>query len=504
MAESVTASPDEVVAALDLGSNSFHMIVGRFSGGSLSIVDKMRERVRLGAGLDRDKNLTPEAEKRALDCLRRMGERLRQLPRGQVRAVGTNTLRQARNGAAFLEKAQDALGHPVDVIAGREEARLIYLGVSQSMPAVGRRIVVDIGGGSTECIIGEERDIRIADSLFMGCVSYSLKYFPDGKLTRQRFAKAQLAAELELETIEQPYKAIGWETAVGCSGTIHAIKGIVLANGWSGDGITARSLKKLRKALIEQGSVDKLSLPGLDQDRKPVIAGGTAILEAIFEVLGIDRMHPSPGALREGVLYELIGRIRHEDVRDRTIRTFEERYGVDRVQAERVERTALSILEQVSEPWGFEGERPKLLLSWAAHLHEIGLSVSHTGYHKHGAYLVENSDMAGFSRLDQVMLAAMIRGHRRKLRASHLDHIPAANLEEMKRLLVVFRLAARLNRSRSPDQPDIFVTASGANLTMLVPRSWLERHPLTQADLVRQEERFRHLGIRFELQEIAR
>ncbi len=490
-------------AAIDLGSNSFHMIVGRLEGGSLQIIDKMRERVRLGAGLDSNRNLTPEASARALDCLKRMGERVREMPRGRVRAVGTNTLRQARNGAEFLEEAEAALGHPVEVIAGREEARLIYLGAAKMSPNEGRRLVVDIGGGSTECIIGERLDITVADSLFMGCVSYSLRFFGDDKISEKKYEKAMLSAELELETIAKQYQAVAWQTSIGCSGTIHAINNILKTNGWAPDGITAKGIKKLRKELIDQGSVDKLSIPGLEPDRKPVIAGGTAILDAVFSVLGIERMRPSPGALREGVLFDLFGRIAHEDIRDVTIQTFVDRYRVDVAQADHVAQTALHLLDQVSEDWKLNLERSRQLLSWAAHLYEIGLTVSHTGYQKHGAYLVENSDMAGFSRLEQSTLAVLVGGHRRKIKPELFAHLPKADVAEVMKLLGIFRLATRLNRSRSTDPSEIFLTASGDTLTLLVPRSWLDRHPLTREDLQGQQERFRAIGIRFELQEIA-
>jgi exopolyphosphatase/guanosine-5'-triphosphate,3'-diphosphate pyrophosphatase len=464
----------------------------------------MRERVRLGAGLDDKKNITPEAEARALECLGRMGERVRGMAHDRVRAVGTNTLRLAKNGPEFLEKAEAALGHPVEVIAGREEARLIYLGAAKMMPDEGRRLVVDIGGGSTECIIGEKLNINVADSLFMGCVSYSLQFFPEDRITEKKYEKATLTAQLELETIAKQYRGIGWATAIGCSGTIHAIHNIIRANGWSEEGITAKGIKKLKKELIDQGSVEKLSMPGLEPDRKPVIAGGTAILDAVFSVLEIQKMTPSSGALREGALFDLFGRIAHEDVRDVTINAMMERYRVDTQQAEHVAKTALYLLDQVADAWKLDPERSRKLVAWAAHLYEIGLSVSHTGYQKHGAYLVENSDMAGFSRLEQSTLAVLVGGHRRKIKPELFMHISKKDLGEVKKLLAVFRLAARLNRSRSAELPEVFLTASGDHVTMLVPRSWLDRHPLTREDLQAQEERFRAIGTRFELQEIAR
>ena len=354
-----------LVAAIDLGSNSFHMIVARLERGALSIVDRMRERVRLGAGVDARSRISPEAQARALACLERFGERVHNMPPGRVRAVGTNTLRRAKNGPRFLERAHRALGHPIEVIAGREEARLIYLGVIQTMPKrAAQRLVIDIGGGSTECVIGERHEIVDADSLYMGCVSFSERYFPHGALSADRFEAARLAAQIELQSIGRRYRALGWELAYGCSGTVHAVKKIAQKNGWTSGEITLESLVRIEQAMIDAGDVDQLSLPGLVDDRKPVIAGGVAILRAIFETLGLEELVPSDGALREGALYDLVGRIRDEDVRDRTIGFFCQRYAVDKDQAARVERTSLRLLHQVAHAWPIDLEYARRVLSW--------------------------------------------------------------------------------------------------------------------------------------------
>jgi exopolyphosphatase/guanosine-5'-triphosphate,3'-diphosphate pyrophosphatase len=492
----------ELVAALDLGSNSFHMIVGRLSGGQLHIVDKMREPVRLGAGLDHRRNLTPEAQRRALEVLGRMGQRVRDMPPNRVRIVGTNTLRQARNAPEFLERAHQALGHPIEVIAGREEARLIYLGVSQTMTSQAeRRLVVDIGGGSTECIIGEKAEILEADSLFMGCVSWTMRFFGDGELSESRFVEAEIAAKLELEPIIRRYRSLGWEVALGCSGTVHAIKRLVRANGWSTDRISHKGVRRLRKALISAGQLSRVELLGLTEDRRPVLPGGVAILGTIFEAFQLEELSPAPGALREGALYDLVGRIRHEDVRDRTIRWLCRHYGVEMAQVARVERTALRFLPQVAEAWALPRENAAHFLSWAAHLHEIGLSLSHTGYHKHSAYLVANADMAGFSKNDQVLLALLIRGHRRKLRDLHFEGLEP-DLERLaRRLTVLFRLAVLLNRGRSDDAlPPVLLEAKRSKLTLQFPRGWLELHPMTWADLEEQRSEIRRIGVRLSLE----
>ncbi|MEO1334066.1 MAG: Ppx/GppA phosphatase family protein, partial [Myxococcota bacterium] len=366
------------------------MIVGRLDNGHLTIVDKMRERVRLGAGLDSQERLTTKARDRALDCLHRFGERVRGMPLGRVRAVGTNTLRKMRESENFLYEARLALGHPVEVIAGQEEARLIYLGVLQSLPERDQqRLVIDIGGGSTECIVGYNEQIKLANSLYMGCVAYSLQFFNDQRLTARAFEQAQLAVRLELQPIVRRYKKRGWDLAVGCSGTIHAIRKIVEANGWSPPGrITRDGLKRVKRALIAAGHIDDLELAGLHEDRRPVIAGGVSILHALFEAFELSEMTPSPGALREGALYDLVGRIQQEDVRDRTISAVQTRHDVDEGQAGRVKGVAIDLWKQIGGDWRIDSPMCRRLLTWAADLHEIGLSISYTGYHKHSAYVV--------------------------------------------------------------------------------------------------------------------
>jgi exopolyphosphatase/guanosine-5'-triphosphate,3'-diphosphate pyrophosphatase len=476
------------------------MIVGRLSDGHITIVDRLREPVRFASGLDADRNLTPAAMDRALGCLERFGQRVRQLPQGRVRAVGTNTLRQARNGRAFMLRAQQALGHPVEIISGHEEARLIYLGVAQTAPGEGgRRLVMDIGGGSTELIVGQGFDILASDSLYMGCVSYSLRFFPDDKFGPKRFRDAQLAAELELQTIAQPYRKLGWQTALGCSGTAHAVAEVLAANGWSEQGLTLKGVKKLRKELCELGSVEALErLPGLTADRRPVIAGGAAIIEAVFETLHVESMQPSPGALREGVLYDLIGRIRHEDVRERTIRALQHRYQVDTEQAERVEQAALKLLVQAAEAWSLSEADDGQFLAWAARLHEIGIAISHTGYHKHGAYLVANSDMAGFARDEQLALAALIGSHRRKLKRQLFEGVDPGRFDTVTRLSVLLRLAVCLDRSRETEALPVVVRAKKKSLLLAFPDGWLEQHPLTLAAL--EEERAFLAAFGFELE----
>ncbi|MCP5152280.1 MAG: exopolyphosphatase [Ectothiorhodospiraceae bacterium] len=480
-----------MLAAVDLGSNSFHLVVARVSGGDVHVIDRLREPVRLGAGLDADKQLTPAAFERGLACLARFGERLRTFPREAVRAVGTNALRVARNGAAFLEEGEGRLGHRIEVIAGREEARLIYLGVAHSLAADRhRRLVVDIGGGSTELIVGEGFEPVHRESLFMGCVSMTERFFPDGKIDKVRMQAAELAARAELEPVETRFRAAGWEGAVGCSGTIRAIAGVAQAAGWCGEVLTRRALARVRKAAIDAGDIRALSLKELKDDRRPVFAGGLAVLTACFGALGIEEMAVSAMALREGVLFDLLGRIRHEDVRDRTVRALAERHHVDLDQAARVERTAEVLRQQVANAWNLADEESEWLLGWAAKLHEIGLAVSHTHYHKHGAYLIANADMAGFSRREQGLLAALVRAHRRKLPSAVFDGLPSRARTNAQRLCLLLRLAVVLHRSRSPAPlPRLHLTVSERGATLEFPARWLEAHPLTRTDF-EQEARF--------------
>jgi exopolyphosphatase/guanosine-5'-triphosphate,3'-diphosphate pyrophosphatase len=461
------------------------MIIGRLVERELTIVDRLREQVSLAAGLDEGNRLTREAQERALACLKKMGERLRGLPETRVRVVATNTLRRARNARSFRRKAERLLGHPIEILSVSEEARLIYLGAVHSRFSPAPQLVADIGGGSTEIVVGEAFEILRSASMYMGCVEYSRRFFPEGALRKEQFRQAEIAARLELEPSRKDIRNMSWEVSVGTSGTIHAIHDVLKVNGWS-EGITAAGLKKLRRAMIEAGSIDRLRLPGLKSERAPVLPGGLAILRSIFKSLGLELMDVSPGALREGVLQDLIGRIRHEDVRDRTISRMVDRHHVDLGQAARVERTARHLLRQLEDPPGGNDASHKFII-WASRLHETGLTISHTGYHKHGAYLVANSDMPGFSANDQATVAALIRTHRRKIRPEVFEEVPGGRREATIRLAILFRLAGLLNRGRVLQvTPEIRVDDDWRVVELTFPAGWFELHPLTAADLERE------------------
>ncbi|MBX9894454.1 MAG: exopolyphosphatase [Nitrosomonas sp.] len=476
---------DESYAAIDLGSNSFHMIVANLIDGQLQVIDRMKEMVRLAAGLNDRQELSKESMQQALECLQRFGQRIRQIPHLNVRAVGTNTLRQARNGAEFLTRAHAALGHPIEIIAGREEARLIYSGVAHSLyDETHKRLVIDIGGGSTELIIGRGFDTFYTESLYMGCVNVGRRFFADGKIKAKRMRKAILFAMQELESLESAYKKMGWDYALGSSGTIISIGEVLRAQGWCNTGITAAGLMHLMESLIAIGDSAAIDFTGLSDRRKPVFASGVAILAGIFEALKLDKMDISEGALREGLLYDLIGRVHDEDIRDKTILAVAQRYGVDMEQAQRIKETAENFFIQVSDDWKLDKKADLKLLSWGALIHEIGLSVAHNQYHRHGAYLTANSDLAGFSHQEQMKLAMLVRSHRRKFPQEEFEPIPPVMRVALVRLCILLRLAVVLHRSRSNvSLPDIHINVNDNNVILHFPPGWLDQHPLTLVDL---------------------
>jgi len=489
----------ETLAAIDLGTNSFHMVVARVSAGQPVIIDRLREQVQLGAGLDAESILVKSVQRRALKCLARFGQRIRDVAPEGVRAVGTNALRVARNAREFLEAAEQALGHEIEVVSGWEEARLIHLGVSHSLARVqGNRLVIDIGGGSTECILGRGFDTLHARSLPMGCVSYTRRFFEDGSIRRKAFEEAVLTARLELRGVAGPFREKQWTNAVGSSGTIRSVAQVLEAH--RGDrAITLDGLQWLQQQLVSAGHMDALEFEGLKRERAPVFPGGVAVLTALFQGLGIDRLSVSSGALREGVMFDLLGRLQQEDVRDRTIRLFQSRFHIDVEQAARVEQTALAFLEQVADTWDLAKPRPARFLSWAARLHEIGLAVSFDQYARHGAYLIENTDMPGLSRDDQTLLAVLVGSHRGKLRRRTFKMLPGRTRAMAKRLTALLRLAVRMHRGRHAKvTPDVAFLAADRGLTLQFPRGWLAKHPLTRRDLQKETGRLQSLGIQLE------
>jgi len=481
------------LAAVDLGSNSFRLEIGRVVDDQIYPLDSLRDPVRLAAGLMPDKRLTEEAQQRALETLACFGERLRGLPPEAIRAVGTNTLRVAKNAKEFLTRANEVLGSPIEIVAGREEARLIFLGVAHSMPITrDRRLVVDIGGGSTEFIIGSGFEPYKLESLYMGSVNWTLRFFPGGRISRTALKQAELAARVELETIARGFSAGHWQVAVGSSGTARTLSDIQQLRGWSNGVLTAEGLERLRAELIKAGDVSRLDYPGLRPDRIPMLPGGLSIMSAIFSELGVSRMELATGAMRQGILYDLLGRFHQNDMRDATVAQFMKRYQVESRQAQRVEVLALHLLRQLSLDLRTNPEYPLHLLSWAARLHEIGLSVAYSGYHKHSAYILTHADMPGFSKMEQAHLALLVLAHRgnmEKMKGQITDSLDLT-------MVMALRLAVQLHRSRSDLRlPPMEAHYDGKRFELRLDPEWLAAHPLTVASFSEEVKEWKKLGV---------
>ena len=510
MPENALAAPvqglaeGELLAAVDLGSNSFHMIVARHTLGQLRVVDRLRESVRTASGLTARGELTPEALWRALECLERMGQRLRNIPSNRVRAIATNTVRQLRNPQSFLIPGQTALGHRIEVVSGREEARLIYLGVAQGLPPKSsRRLVVDIGGGSTEFIIGEGFEPLERESLQMGCVATTRRFFGTGRLSRKRWKEGLTEISAEFQQFVVAYRARGWKDVIGSSGTVKAIGKIIKAMKLGRGEITAEGLAAVREALLAFEEIDAIRLPELSEERRPVIAGGVLVLEAAFNELGLSQMKVAQTAMREGVLYDMLGRVALRDPREGSIQAIAQRYGVDAAQAARVEATLMDLFDQVAGPWGL-GEDERLSLAWAARVHEIGQAIAHSQHHVHGAYLIEHSDIAGFSNQEQQFLAALVRSQRRGLHKSLQSGAGGRDAATTLRCVLLLRIAVLLHRSHDlTGLPGLRAEPIAAGLRLCLPLDWLLKHPLSRADLHTERETLAELGVELELCELA-
>src|SRR3984893_18478248 len=488
----------DVLAAVDLGSNSFHMVVARYSHGQLVILDRLREMVRLAGGLSGSGRLDDAATDRALRCLERFGQRLRAMQADSVRVVGTNALRRARRKRWVLERARAALGHPIEIISGLEEARLIYSGVVHTSPmSPDKRLVIDIGGGSTEVVIGEGVNPLLLEGLSVGCVELSAIGFDDGRISEKRFERARTAVRLELEPIQEAYRKLGWLQVFGSSGTIRVIGDVLRRLHPEAPRITLDNLRSLAERVIAAGHVDELDLEDVDAERAPVFPAGLAILLEIVENFAVDRVRVAEGAMREGLLYDLMGRFTDEDARVRSVRAMELRCHVDGVQADRVEATAVALLEQVESDWGLEDPLVESVLRWAARLHETGLDIAHSKYQRHSAYLLEHADMPGFPREEQLLLSALVGGHRRQLSFESLEDLlpPWDRLAEF--LIVLLRLAVLLHRGRSPQPlPEVRLSVKGRSLTMELPQRWMKEHPLTLEALEQERGDLKEAGFR--------
>lgn len=484
-----TPKPQEF-AAIDLGSNSFHMVIARVVDGAMQVLGRLKQRVHLADGLDASNRLSEEAIQRGLSCLALFAERLQGFSPTNVTIVGTHTLRQAVNAEEFLQRAAEVIPYPIEVISGHEEARLIFMGVEHTQPEKGRKLVIDIGGGSTELVIGEDFEPQLVESRRMGCVSFANLYFPGGEISRENFRRARLAAAQKLETLAWQYRLHGWQYALGASGTIKAACEVLLAMGEKEKLITPERLDKLYDEMIKHKSFSALSLPGLSEERKAVFVPGLAILCGVFDALAIRELRLSDGALREGVLYEMEGRFRHQDIRSRTAQSLANHYAIDSDQSRRV----LETTEELYNQWRDQNAKqahPQLaaLLKWAALLHEVGLTINHSGLQRHSSYILQNSNMPGFNQDQQTLLATLVRFHRKAIKLEEMPRFTLFKKKQFLPLVFLLRLGTLLNNQRqATSRPEsLRLTTDDGHWTLTFPAGYLSQNNLVQLDLEREQ-----------------
>lgn len=493
---------NELMAAIDIGSNSFHLAIARLDHDEVRKLASMSEKVQLAAGLDSNNYLSQTAQQRGLDCLARFMGRLDAVSPSRLRIVATNALRQAKNADEFIQKANQILPKPIEVIAGREEARLIYLGVSHTNASTDKRLVIDIGGGSTEFIIGKGFEPLLTESLQMGCVAFTKNFFDDGEITEKAFEKAIAAARKEVLVISRTYQKTGWDSVTGSSGTIKAISQIVVNLGLANEhaNITFEGVKEIKRQLLKFKHVDNIDFEGIKDTRKAVLPAGVAVLLAVMSVLGIDSISYSDGALREGVMYDMLGRFASEDVRDRSVQAMMARYSVDKKHAKRVVKTAQTLFDQVKNRLGLTEEDADLL-RWAGYLHEIGLAISHSGYHRHSAYLLAHSDVDGFSQVDKMRVSQLVQNHRRKIKAENYDEVKMIGGKSLAYLSLILRLAVLLHHSRGKQEnPPITLTADDEKNWTITILPEYEGRSLLLADLEEEQDAFAKWGIELNIE----
>lgn len=483
---------NSLYAAVDLGSNSFHMVIARLTEGRMQIIDRIKERVRLAEGMDEQRRMSPEAMARGLDCLALFAERLTNIKPDQIRIAGTYTLRRASNARDFVREAAKVLNHPIEIISGQEEARLIYQGVAHTQHIEGQVLVVDIGGGSTELIIGEGFEHKALTSRKMGCVSFTQSFFGNGKLGEKAFNAAVLEAQHQLAPIINQYCKLGWQSCLGSSGSIRTVRDVLQGEEWTDGAITLAGLERLKEEMLKHKRVDQLKLAGLTEERQGVFAAAVAILLGLFTSLPIERMEYSDGALREGLLYEFEERLQHHDIRERTALALSTHYRIDKRQATRVESSVLSLFDALSGPWEMPEEPYRAILGWAARLHEIGLAINYSGIHKHSAYILQNTDLPGFNQDDQALLAALVRFHRKGLKLSELPALPNHDEQTVLRCIRILRLAVAAHHRRQDNLlPEWNVQAAGDQLVVTLPLDWCDENKLLMQNL-EKEHRYCH------------
>lgn len=464
-----------LLAAIDLGSNSFRLEIGRFQGGHIERVEYLKEAVRQGSGLDEEKNLNPAAMQRGWDCLARFAERLNGFKKQQVRAVATQTLREARNRDEFLRHAQVILGFPIEVVSGHEEARLIYQGVSRLLPQSDeQRLVVDIGGRSTEMIVGQGYEARHMESYRLGSVAWTRSYFGTGQYTASAFKTAEIAAKAVLDQALDLFPRSQWDVVYGSSGTVSAVADLLAANGWAPGLVTRPGLDWLVERMVKAGHMDTFRIDGLKDERRPVLSGGVAVLRAIVDLFNIQQMLPAQGALRQGALYDLIDRDTDGgDVRERTVVWLSNRFSADEAQAQRVSTVSTALFAQVAAADEHE-QRYSQKLVWASRLHEIGTHISHDRSYHHGAYILDNVDAPGFSMQELHRMSELVLGQRGKLRKLE----QSLGDELFAKQLICLRLAVLLcHARRMPEYEALKLSYRAGQFKLSTPAGWAKRYP---------------------------
>lgn len=497
--DNVEIRDNSKVAALDIGSNSFHLVVARIVAGSVQILHRVKQKVRLADGLGTDGALSEEAMQRGLDTLKVIAESLQGFDPQSVRVVATHALRKASNAKTFLKAAKKVFPFPIEVISGAEEARLIYQGVAHTNHQQGQRLVVDIGGGSTEFIIGEGFETTALRSLQMGCVSYTNRFFRQGELKPKAFEKAITSAQQELEMIDKKYKQIGWNTCIGTSGTIKII--IELAGQLDSTNrenhVCLTDLLTLKDLCCLAGHSRDLQIQGITDDRRPVFAAGLAILIAAFKSLDIQEMEYSQDALREGVLYEMEEHLTHPDIRQRSAESLATRYDVDVEQAKRVLATTMTLHQQCKKAWKIDDKELKNMLAWAALLHEVGLQINTRRIQRHSGYILQNIELPGFGQEQQNLLATLTRFYRKKIKVAEIPEFTLLAQEKVFKLIALLRLGVLLNIKRQDGiLPKFSVQADGDKLHIEFPDKWLEQKPVFRADFESESEYIKELGLK--------
>jgi exopolyphosphatase/guanosine-5'-triphosphate,3'-diphosphate pyrophosphatase len=478
-------------AAIDLGSNSFHMLVVREVAGSVQTLAKIKRKVRLAAGLDKNNSLSIEAMQRGWDCLSLFAERLQDIPATQIRIVGTATLRTATNIDQFLERANAILGHQIQVISGEEEAATIYQGVSHTSGGQGRRLVVDIGGASTELIIGNGFKAEALTSLNMGCVTWLERHFNDRQLNAHNFSQAIAAAKASLAPILAQYQTLGWETCIGASGTVQALQEIMLAQGMD-EVITLDKLYRLQKQAMLADALEELEIEGLTLERALVFPSGLSILIAIFELLEIDTMTLAGGALREGMVYGMLSQLHQQDIIARTLTSIKRRYQLDAGYAKQASECAQQLLAQCDADFLPE-PAATMLLDSACQLHELGVTLDYKKAGQHNAYLIANLDLPGFTKAQQHLLSELLKRYKDVLTPLEVQH--AISQQSAERILRLLRVAIILTHRRDTRHQPLFTAKSNNGaIALSIDEQWLAQNPLTRAELDIESDRQSNLG----------